>query len=557
MLQFSNPKVLLAVIVLLGVALRTYHLDRNPPALNWDSVSFGYSAYSILKTGADEYGARLPVIFRGYDVYNLPLVVYTTVPFIALLGLTEIGVRAPAVLFAILTLVATYYLVVALTKRVSIALCTTLFLAISPWHVQYSREATVSMLYIFLVCLGVLLFLYSLRAPWLLTLSLVSFTLSFYTYHAAIISGFLMLATLVCMYHKHIPRTFWLPVACVVFLMSLLPLANNIRNGTARNRYNAVSILQPEVVLKDSIARLHDDRTHTDILGTLLHNRRLIYAQTFVKNYFEHWRFDYLFFDGIKSRMFRIPDMGLLYLWDIPFLLAGLFLLIRQWKTSTARLLLGWFFIAPVPSAFSLGAPNALRAVLYLPILPIMTAYGFLAFTQVMKRLPFGRPAIATVLTLLAISFYSFTHMLFVHTPKETAESWNYSVKQAVQLLPTHEQQFDHIIFTYHYKQPYMYYLFYNKIDPHWFQANWYPGEVMRRSRTVGKITYRDIVWEQDRLLLNALLIGTPDEFPSDAPGVIHTIRSLNGKPTLLFVETKANTPSATFGARRLAVPGT
>jgi len=32
--------------------------------LNWDEVSHGYNAYSILKTGKDEWGKTFPLIFH-------------------------------------------------------------------------------------------------------------------------------------------------------------------------------------------------------------------------------------------------------------------------------------------------------------------------------------------------------------------------------------------------------------------------------------------------------------------------------------------------------------
>jgi len=46
----------LLVVVLGGAFLRLYKIDSNPPALNWDEVSHGYNAFSILRTGADEWG---------------------------------------------------------------------------------------------------------------------------------------------------------------------------------------------------------------------------------------------------------------------------------------------------------------------------------------------------------------------------------------------------------------------------------------------------------------------------------------------------------------------
>ena len=57
--------LLLAGIVLLAFFLRFYKVTEIPPSLNWDEVSIGYNAYSILKTGRDEWGVFLPIHFKA------------------------------------------------------------------------------------------------------------------------------------------------------------------------------------------------------------------------------------------------------------------------------------------------------------------------------------------------------------------------------------------------------------------------------------------------------------------------------------------------------------
>ncbi len=47
-------KILLVLIIALGIILRFAYLDKFPVSLNWDEVSQGYNALSILKHGKDE-----------------------------------------------------------------------------------------------------------------------------------------------------------------------------------------------------------------------------------------------------------------------------------------------------------------------------------------------------------------------------------------------------------------------------------------------------------------------------------------------------------------------
>ncbi|EKD95597.1 MAG: hypothetical protein ACD_24C00433G0001, partial [uncultured bacterium] len=63
MLHRYKTLTILLLIVLLGGALRFYQLASVPPSLARDEVSVGYNAYSILKTGKDEYGRIFPLSF--------------------------------------------------------------------------------------------------------------------------------------------------------------------------------------------------------------------------------------------------------------------------------------------------------------------------------------------------------------------------------------------------------------------------------------------------------------------------------------------------------------
>src|SRR3990167_11149876 len=93
---------LLVVVVLAGI-LRFANLTGVPPALNSDEVAIGYNAYSILKTGKDEYGIRYPLTFRSFDDYKMPVDVYMIAGSMQLFGPMDFSVRFPSALFGTLT----------------------------------------------------------------------------------------------------------------------------------------------------------------------------------------------------------------------------------------------------------------------------------------------------------------------------------------------------------------------------------------------------------------------------------------------------------------------
>ena len=94
----KSNKLFIFLILIVGLITRIIFINQYPPSLNWDEVSHGFNAYSILKTGKDEWGNFLPIIFRCFGDYKLPLYIYLTVPFVAIFGLNAFSIRLVSVL---------------------------------------------------------------------------------------------------------------------------------------------------------------------------------------------------------------------------------------------------------------------------------------------------------------------------------------------------------------------------------------------------------------------------------------------------------------------------
>jgi len=187
----------LFLIIILAAVLRFYNLAGNPPSLNWDEASIGYNAYSILKTGKDEFGEKFPLLFRSFGDFKPPVYFYLAVPSIAIFGLNEFAVRFPSALFGTLTVLVTYLLVkrifgshelTRIKTRINtnnLALLVSLLLAISPWHLQFSRGAFEANIALFFTVTGAWLFFKGRKSPYFFILSVLAFVLAFYSYHAA------------------------------------------------------------------------------------------------------------------------------------------------------------------------------------------------------------------------------------------------------------------------------------------------------------------------------------------------------------------------------------
>src|SRR5512142_864595 len=96
--KFSKNFLFLILILILAGFLRLWQLGQAPPSPDWDEAALGYNAYSILKTGRDEYGTKFPLTLRSYDDYKPPLYAYITIPSVAVFGLNVWSVRLPSVI---------------------------------------------------------------------------------------------------------------------------------------------------------------------------------------------------------------------------------------------------------------------------------------------------------------------------------------------------------------------------------------------------------------------------------------------------------------------------
>lgn len=120
------------LIIIVASFLRFYRIIEVPPGVNQDEASIGYTAYSLLHTGKDEYGKFFPLSFESFGDWKLPFYIYITLPMVYFFGLTEQAVRTPSAIFGILSVVGTFFLVQLLFKNKVLSLISMFLVAISP-----------------------------------------------------------------------------------------------------------------------------------------------------------------------------------------------------------------------------------------------------------------------------------------------------------------------------------------------------------------------------------------------------------------------------------------
>ncbi len=544
---------LLVLILVISVALRFFNLSSNPPSLNWDETSIGYNAYSILKTGKDEYGNFLPIEFRSFDDYKPPVYVYLTVPSISVFGLTEFGVRFPAALFGVLSVIVFYLLLGQVLQKKEgnvkevVPLLGAFLLAISPWHLQFSRAAYEGNIGLFFLMLAFYLFFVGLQKKGILIFSVFSFVLSLYSYHSFRLIIPLIIPLLALLFYKDLLKQKIIVLSCAILLFVLvLPVYIGFFNPQgSKARLSMVSIFVESDALRDNLEQLELDRNSNNLIGEVFHNRRAFFAREIVKNYFDHLNPNFLFVLGAGSFHHHAKDMGMMYLIEFPFLIFGLYFLGKNIDRRISALLL-LLLLAPLPASLTTGTPHGVRSIAMIPTLIFATASGiyflFLLSFKI-RNIAVGYVISGIVVFLFLINIIYYLNQYYLVTPKVYGYFWGAGNREAIASVLENQSSVDKIIMTYAYDQPYIYYLFFGKVDPAWHQKNWdynKNGTVDRMKRIIGKYEFRNIKFEKDSLIPNALLVGTPDEIPQ-GKNVIREINFPDGRVAYRIYKTQLN----------------
>ena len=538
--------IVLFLIVLLAGILRFWHLGSVPPSPDWDEAALGYNAYSLLHTGKDEYGMTFPFVFRSFDDYKPGLYIYLVMPFVALFGLTVEAVRMPSALFGVLTVLATYFLVKELFKNQKLALLASFLLAISPWSIQFSRIGFESNVGVAFNVFAALFFLKGLRRPWLLTISAFFAAINLYEYQSEKVFTPLLFVALILIFRKQLfalPKKYFVTAALVGMLITLPLVYYTLTNKEGLARAKGVSVFSEQSLVAQNAQRLIADRSNNDYLGLVFDNRRLEFVKAVAHGYLSHFDLNWLFVTGDLARH-HAPFMGLLYLWELPFLLIGIYgLVFGKFDTKAKLFVFSWFLVAPIPASITSGVPHAVRTLNFLPLFQIFVAIGLLAAWQAITNYQLRitnfkiKYVIYVLFALLVIfNFLYYLNQYFIQQNYYNSEEWQYGYQEAVANVQQIQNKYQKIIVS---NQPpldqsYMFFLFYLHYPPAKYQQETKDTSGgFRENHTFGKYQFRPIVWK-DEAKRDSLFIGRPQDIPSDAK-VIKYIDYLDGKPAIVI----------------------
>ncbi len=541
--------VILIIALVLGFYLRFNNIAVFPNGLTWDEAALGYNAFSILKTGRDEFGKFLPIIFKSFGDYKPGLYVYLAVPSIAIFGLTEFAVRLPSVLFGTLAIFGVYLFVKELLEKEKwanlIASFSALALAISPWHVMFSRGAWEVNVFCTLLLFGLYYLLRFIKGKSSVLPTILFACASLICYQAA---KFLTPANylLIIIFYwkdfwKNLLNTVKTKLGLVYIGLSIVFMiwfAFGFIFGPAGNRLTSLSIFtyKPGVSLETK-----NTDNGNPLTLSLFHNQTLLSTQLVISRYTYNFSPEVLFYEGkITTIRGHIPEGGMLNPLEFIWLVGGLIFIAQNIKDKNSKLLIAILLVAPIPASLTLAEFSTVRALFMTIPLSIISGLGMYYFWKLSK------PVFIVVSIIYSITFLYIFDLYFVHAPAKIAFEFNYGYKQAIEFYNKYPGK--RLVMTDVLGQPYIYYLFYTKYDPALYQKTDHfidGGLDVGRVEKVGNAEFHqfsssDVLTQKDTVFIGLEgNINNKFDFSSPVIQDYQTVNYPNGDNLFRMIKTK------------------
>jgi 4-amino-4-deoxy-L-arabinose transferase-like glycosyltransferase len=450
-LKKNNYIIIFISIILFAFLLRIYNLSKNPPGFFCDEAAIGYNAWSILTTGKDEYGIQLPLFFKSFGDYRLPIPIYANIPSVMLFGLQEISIRLTAVIFGIINIIFIILIVKEVLNK-SAGLIAGFLLAITPWHIHMSRWGSEYIYFPSLISIAIYFLLKSIHEQRFLVLSSFFFALSLYTYYPTLFVTplFLLFSGIIfiVMVRKHIHWEY-IFLSFIIFSVMCIPLVSAFVNKTLLTRWNSVNY------------------THLPVQKQMKQS---------IQFYLQHFGPDFLFFKGDVGlpghfvTRHSVRESGELYFFSFPFLLIGFFYTLFKKQSFGSIIIWILLFLYPLGSIVTPEGILATRSIIGILPLSFFSAIGLTQSIQLLLRIKSVTMKILTLCVVCIIIFISagiYLYQFYVLYPKYSADywGWQYGPKDIISYFLENQSNYDEEIMFPEFNAPYIFFKFYAPHD--------------------------------------------------------------------------------------------
>lgn len=497
-------------------------MNVSPPALNADEVTNAYDAYSILKTGRDQYGNFMPLRFKSFGDYKLPLLTYLAIPFIKVFGLTETGIRMVNFPFVLLFPLVIFLLTQELFNRKSISLMTAFLLTLSPGLQLLGRQAHEGYMTVFFLTLLAYFFLKLIKKSSIINYSLFFVTLlvSLFGYHfSRLWAGFYFLLFIFFVFKKALSKWSILFFIIIVFIFGITDIV-----------YKPTRI-QNLLFFNNLGFSLKINELRSEGGSRLVYNKLTVGIRDLSFEYLKYFSPQFLVSTGDENTRFGYPGISPITALEYIFIFIGLYYLFKN-KEKWRYLVLLMFLFSPISGSLSWAGISITRTVfIFIPIF-IISAYGVINFVN--KKYIFY---LFLIPCFLFFSFYSWNFYLN-HYPKRAVvlRSWQAGYKELADYIKVNYNNYDKFYITKKNGQPYIFLLFYLQYPPEKYQQiaklsepdNFGFGQVEGFDKYIFSIN-------SNINIKKTVLVGYPDDFPIEEKSSLKKINV--GKETVFLIK--------------------
>jgi 4-amino-4-deoxy-L-arabinose transferase-like glycosyltransferase len=454
--------IILSFVVVLSLFFNLYKRNVSPPGFNADEAAFGYNAYSILKTGRDEYRNFLPFRFKSFGENKLPLYGYLSIPSVALFGLSEDSTRVLNTLLMILLPLVIFFLVKELFEDDKVSLAASFFISVSLGLNVAGRHAHEALLATFFVTLSTLFFIKTLKRETLRNdlLFLLSLGLALFSYNSSRLFAFYFLVvTFFLLLRKKVGKFLF----AALLVLTLVFLWTDVKYSPTRVK---------NVFFANNLGfSLGINELRGEGANRFIYNKLTVGIRNLTYEHVKYFSPQFLGVNGDENFRFGYPYMAPITLVEYFLALCGIFFLFKKgnkWRFFLVSLLL----ITPLPASLSYGGLSITRSLFMLVLLPIFSSYGLVLLLKslVDKKLRY-LVLVGIVLLELIFLFYSWD-FYFNHYSKRpiVIQGWQAGYREMGKYLSDNYGNFDKFYITKKNGQPYIFTLFYLKYSPALYQ---------------------------------------------------------------------------------------
>ena len=475
-------------------------MNISPPALNADEAANAYDAYSILKTGRDQYGNTMPLRFKSFGDYKLPLLTYLAIPFIKIFGLTETGIRMVNFPFVLFFPLIIFLLTQELFNKKNVSLLAAFFSAFAPGLQLLGRQAHEGYITVFFLTLSFYLFLrfYKKQSLFNFLIFDLCVLISLFGYHfSRLWVGFYFLLFLFFVIKNKLPKWFFVIFIFVVFLFGITDIA-----------YKPTRI-QNLLFFNNLGFSLKINELRSEGGSRLVYNKLTVGLKDLSFEYLKYFSPQFLVVNGDGNSRFGFLGISPITVLEYIFIFIGLYYLFKN-REKWRYLILLMLLFSPTSAALSWAGESITRSIfVFIPIF-IISAYGVVNFVGKKYTL-----YLFLVPCFLFLNFYSWD-FYFNHYPKRAIvlRSWQAGYKELASYIKENYNNYDRFYITKKNGQPYIFLLFYLQYPPEIYQKEsslskpdeYGFGQVEKFDKYIFNLP-------NDKNIKNSVTIGFPDDF--------------------------------------------